>query len=64
MTADRLSSWRESIQEVNLSTSYLPVYLSTYRDTVIVQPRAWYGMENGMEWNGNFGMEYKRCQNE
>ena len=25
--------------------------------------RAWYGMENGMEWNGNFGMEYGRCQN-
>ena len=21
-------------------------------------------MENGMEWNGNFGMEYGRCQNE
>ena len=20
-------------------------------------------MENGMEWNGNFGMEYGRCQN-
>ena len=25
--------------------------------------RAWYGMENGIEWNGNFGMEYGRCQN-
>ena len=25
--------------------------------------RAWYGMENGMERNGNFGMEYGRCQN-
>ena len=24
--------------------------------------RAWYGMENGMEWNGNFDMEYGRCQ--
>ena len=23
----------------------------------------WNGMENGMEWNGNFGMEYGRCQN-
>ena len=22
----------------------------------------WNGMENGMEWNGNFGMEYGRCQ--
>ena len=21
------------------------------------------GMENGKEWNGNFGMEYGRCQN-
>ena len=21
------------------------------------------GMENGMEWNGNFDMEYGRCQN-
>ena len=25
--------------------------------------RAWYGMEWKMEWNGNFGMEYGRCQN-
>ena len=23
----------------------------------------WNGMENGMEWNGNFGMDYGRCQN-
>ena len=23
----------------------------------------WNGMENGMEWNGNFGTEYGRCQN-
>ena len=23
----------------------------------------WNGMENEMEWNGNFGMEYGRCQN-
>ena len=23
----------------------------------------WSGMENGMEWNGNFGKEYGRCQN-
>ena len=23
----------------------------------------WNGMENGIEWNGNFGMEYGRCQN-
>ena len=25
--------------------------------------RSWYGMEWKMEWNGNFGMEYGRCQN-
>ena len=23
----------------------------------------WNGIENGMEWNGNFGMKYGRCQN-
>ena len=23
----------------------------------------WNGMENGMEWNRNFGMKYGRCQN-
>ena len=23
----------------------------------------WNGMEDGIEWNGNFGMEYERCQN-
>ena len=23
----------------------------------------WNEMENGMEWNGNFGMKYGRCQN-
>ena len=27
------------------------------------QSMVWNGMENGMEWNGNFGMEYGRCQN-
>ena len=25
--------------------------------------RAGHGMEWKMEWNGNFGMEYGRCQN-
>ena len=25
--------------------------------------RAWYGMEDGIKWNRNFGMEYGRCQN-
>ena len=25
--------------------------------------RAWNVIENGMKWNGNFGMEYGRCQN-
>ena len=24
---------------------------------------AWNGMDDVMEWNGNFGMEYGRCQN-
>ena len=28
------------------------------------QSMVWNGMENGMEWNGNFCMEYERCQNE
>ena len=28
-----------------------------------VLSRAWYGMEDGIEWKGNFGMEYGRCQN-
>ena len=23
----------------------------------------WNGKWNGMEWNGNFGMKYGRCQN-
>ena len=23
----------------------------------------WNGIENGLEWNGNFGMKYGRCQN-
>ena len=23
----------------------------------------WNGIENEIEWNGNFGMEYGRCQN-
>ena len=27
------------------------------------QGMVWNGMENGMEYNGNFGMEYGRCQN-
>ena len=30
----------------------------------IVTNRAWHEMEWKMEWNGNFGMEYGRCQNE
>ena len=37
-----------------------------YRDFSIAPAatnRAWYGMEWKMEWNGNFGMEYGRCQN-
>ena len=25
--------------------------------------RAWYGVEWNGKWNGNFGMEYGRCQN-
>ena len=28
------------------------------------QGMVWNGMENGMEWNGNFDMEYGRCHNE
>ena len=27
------------------------------------QGMVWNGMENGMKWKGNFGMEYGRCQN-
>ena len=23
----------------------------------------WNGIENGIEWNGNFGMEYGKCLN-
>ena len=23
----------------------------------------WSGIENGIEWNGNFGMEYGKCHN-
>ena len=33
-------------------------YGVTYEQGIV-----WNGMENGMEWNGNFGMEYGRCQN-
>ena len=36
--------------------------MSLGRQKVLLS-RAWYGMENEMEWNGNFGMEYGRCQN-
>ena len=27
------------------------------------QGMVWNGMKNGIEWNGNFDMEYERCQN-
>ena len=31
--------------------------------STVFQAMAWYGMEWKMEWNGNFGTEYGRCQN-
>ena len=34
----------------------------TYKTARPVQGMVWNGMENGMEWNGNFGMEDARME--
>ena len=36
-------------------------HLGIYR--TVFQAIAWYGMEWKIEWNGNFGTKYGRCQN-
>ena len=47
-----------------MKTTCVPIYLMLfYYVTSATQGVAWSGMENGMKWNGNFGMEYGRCQN-
>ena len=45
------------------STTETFAMLNTAYGDVAMQGMVWNGKENGMEWNGSFGMEYGRCQN-